>query len=257
MITAKMVNSLRERTGVGIMACKKALQEAEGNEEKAIEILKKKGQAKAAEKSGRSTGEGKVFCEQKGKKTIVVQIACETDFVANNDEIKSFAVSLIAIADEKWAQAALDQWASEITDLIAKIGENIKLEAVEVIESDVSGVYIHSDEKKAAVVSLEWGNEEVAKDIAMHAVAMKPRFLDPSEVSDETVAKEKEIWAVQLKNEGKPENIIENIMKGKEKKFRVEVALKTQISVKDNTVSCEQYAKNNGATIAGFRAFSV
>lgn len=252
MITASMVNDLRKRTWVWMMACKKALEEALWDENKAIEILRKKWESKAAEKSDRETWEWRVFVKSEWNKTAILKIWCETDFVAKNDNIKDFAENILWEALSSWVNAAMEKSENEVNELIWKIWENIKVEEVQVIESEVSGSYIHSNWKIWVVVQLKWGSEQIAKDIAMHAAAMNPSYTDPSEADLSLIEKEKEIWTVQLKNEWKPENIISHILTWKEKKFREENALKTQAFVKDNSKTCETFAKDGWAEIIGF-----
>ena len=257
MITAKQVNDLRQRTWAWMMACKKALEEAWWDEEKAIDVLRKKWESKAADKAWRETWEWRVFTKQDWNKTAIVKIQCETDFVAKNDNISDFADSILDEALASWAEAAMNKWEADVKELIWKIWENIKVSEVKVVEAEVSWDYVHSNWKIWVVVSLSWASETVAKDIAMHAAAMNPMYLDPSEVAEELVAKEREIWSEQLKNEWKPENIIDNIMMWKEKKFRGENALKTQSFVKDPSVTCEKYAQDNWGEIVGFVRISI
>ena len=252
MVTATMVNDLRKKTWIWMMACKKALDEAWWDEEKAIEILRKKWASKAMEKSWRETWEWRIFIKSSDEKTAIVKISCETDFVAKNENFTQFADSIVDTALASWEEEAMKKWLAEVSDLIWKIWENIKIENIKIIEAKVSWSYIHSNWKIWVVVSLSWGTEDIAKDIAMHAAAMNPSYTDPSEVSDSLIEKEKDIWTVQLKNEWKPENIISNILIWKEKKFRAESALKTQVFVKDNSKTCEAYAKEAWAEILGF-----
>lgn len=257
MVTAAMVNDLRLKTWAWMMACKKALDEAAWNEEKAIEILRKKWESKAVEKSWRATWEWRVFIKTKWDKTAIVKIACETDFVAKNENISTFWDSILDTALNSWEKAAQEKWENEVKELIWKIWENIKVEQIKVIEAKVSWSYVHSNWKIWVIVTLSWWSESVAKDVAMHAAAMNPLYLDPSEVSSDVIAKEKDIWAVQLKNEWKKDEIINNIIVWKEKKFREENALKTQFFVKDNTKTCEAYAKENWAEILSFVRVSI
>lgn len=256
MITAAMVNSLRWKTWwAWMMACKKALEEAWWDEWKALEVLKKKWINKAAEKSDRATWEWRVFIKKEWNKTALVKITCETDFVAKNENIASFAEDILNEALSNWADSAIQKWESEVKDMIWKIWENIKIEWTEVIEADTAWMYIHSNWKIWVIVTLQWWNEEVAKDLAMHVAAMSPKYLSPEDFSNEIINKEREIWLTELS--WKPEGIIENILSWKEKKLREESALKTQMFVKDNTITCEQYTKNNWAEILKFVRISV
>lgn len=238
-ITAKQVKELREKTGISMMACKKALTETNGDEAKAIEILRKKGAAKAAEKSDRATGEGiVVVCGN-----TVAGLKCETDFVARNEDFISMANRIAKKAEEAAPDLIKEEMEADVKALVAKLGENMIMGDVKKIqkENDVIGSYIHMNNKIGVVVALENGTEEQARDVAMHIAAMNPQFVSPDEVSDELVATEKDIWADQLKQEGKPENMIENIMKGKENKFRSENALMGQSFVKDPSQTVATY----------------
>lgn len=232
-IDAKAVGSLRTRTGVSIMECKKALEEAGGDEEKAIELLRKKGASAAAKKAERDQSEGSVFSAHSNGKAAIVRIDCETDFVARDDNFQSTGQELANILLNeglKKAQIAADE---KIPALVQKLGENITLGELQLTEAAVSGVYVHSNGKIGVAIGLSGGSEDLAKDIAMHAAAMNPLYITPEEVTDESVEKERSIWKEQLAGEGKPEEIMEKIMAGKEKKFREENALVSQEFVKE------------------------
>ncbi|MBT4936867.1 elongation factor Ts [Candidatus Peregrinibacteria bacterium] len=257
MITAAQVNELRKMTGSGMMDCKKALTEANGNMEDAVTLLRKKGAAKAASKSERETAEGAAFISTSNGKASLILLGCETDFVAKNEKFQALGKELSESILTSSADSVRAEGEAKVTELAGVIGENMKLIGAEMIEAPVVGTYVHSNEKIGVLVGLSAGNEEVAGDIAMHAAAMNPQVLSPEDISDELVAKEKDIWAEQLKNEGKPENIIENIMKGKEKKFRGEAALVSQSFVKDPSKTVEQYAKENGGEVSGFIRLAV
>ncbi|MCD5383043.1 translation elongation factor Ts [Candidatus Gracilibacteria bacterium] len=254
-ITASMVNELRQETGAGMMACKKALVETNGDKELAKDVLRKSLGGKAQSKMDRATGEGRIFTKKEGNKSAIVKIGCETDFVANNDKVAEYANGLLDEAISNGADSAMQKAKDTLAEFIGIIGENIKVEEIKVIESEISGTYVHSNGKIGVIVALNGGSEEVASDIAMHAAAMMPEVLDPSEIADSVIEHEKQFWEEELK--GKPENIIENIMKGKEKKFRGEKALKTQNFVKDPSLTCEGYAKNAGGEIIEFMRISV
>jgi len=216
-----------------MMMCKKALEEAGGDEEKAIEILRKNGASAAAKKAERDQSEGSVFSASSDGKAAIVRIDCETDFVARDDNFKALgqelADTLLSGGLEK-AQAAVDE---KIPALVQKLGENITLGKMELAEAAVSGVYVHSNGKIGVAIGLSGGSEDLAKDIAMHAAAMNPLYVLPEEVSEEELNKEREIWKDQLAAEGKPAEIMDKIMAGKEKKFREENALTTQEFVKE------------------------
>lgn len=241
-ITASQVQALREKTGISMMACKKALTESNGDEKKAIEILRKKGDAKAAEKADRKTGEGVVvICG-----STIAGLKCETDFVARNDDFVSLANRIAEKAEESAPEAIKEEMEAEVKALIAKLGENMIMGDVKKITKgkNIIGTYVHMNNKIGVIVALENGTDSQARDVAMHIAAMNPQFIFPEEVSDELVAGEKNIWSAQLKQEGKPENMIENIMKGKENKFRSESALLGQAFVKDPSQTVGKYLGN-------------
>jgi elongation factor Ts len=253
-ISAKTVMELRNKMGVSMMACKKALVEADGDMEKAIDILRKSGAAKADKKANRETGEGAAAVFGRA----VLSLRCETDFVARNEDFIDALNNLVKEADANGEESAKEMFESNKTDLITKLGENISFGEGKVLtEGDTVGGYLHSNRKIATLVSLSGGTEELAKDIAMHVAANAPQVISPEDVADEDVAKEKEIWAQQLKNEGKPENIIEKIMMGKEKKFREEGALLKQPFVKDPEVTIEKLLQDAGAQIESFVRITV
>jgi elongation factor Ts len=240
--------ALRHKTGVSMMECKKALTQAGGNETTAIEILRKKGADKAAGKSDRTAEEGAVALSGNA----IVSVKCETDFVARNDDFIEFVQSLADEAAEHGEDAAREKFEEEKAEKITQLGENLVFGEAKVLEGEVIGGYIHSNRKVGALASLSGGNESIATDIAMHVTAMNPAVTSPDEVSDDLVVKEKEIWKEQLREEGKPAEIIEKIMMGKEKKFREESALIKQPFVKEQGMTVEEYADKNRASVTGF-----
>ena len=253
-ISASAVASLRSRTGISILECKKALDEANGDEENAIEILRKRGAAQAAKKSERNQGEGLVFSASKSGKISLVKLRCETDFVARNDDFLKLGKEFADMALSEGADAVKNA-TEKINAAVQQLGENISIGDAHVIEGDVMGCYIHTNNKIGVVIVIDGGSEEMAKDVAMHAAAMNPSYISPEDVSEEEVTKEKEIWKEQLAQEGKPAEIMEKIMIGKEKKFREENALLKQAFVKNPEQTIEQYL--NGATIAKYVRVSV
>ncbi len=251
-ITAQMVKELRDRTGVAMMACKKALEEANGDMEGAIEILRKRGAAKAADKADRSTSEGAIALAGRS----MVKLLCETDFVGKNEKFVELAQQLAAKADADGIDAAKAHFEEVKTDKIQEIGENIVLdEMVQIEGGDTVAGYVHSNGKIGVLVALNGGSEEHARDVAMHAAAMNPLVATPDEVSDELIAKEMEIAKAQLIEEGKPENIIDNILAGKTKKFCAERALASQSFVKDPSMTVQEYLGD--ATLVGFVRASI
>ena len=240
-VTPAQVASLRARTGVSMMACKEALEEAGGDEEKAIELLRKRGIAQAAKKADRGQNEGRVFVEESGNRAAVVTIRCETDFVARDDNFQKIGKEIAALT----MKAGLDQGKKlaeqKLPELVQKLGENITLGDLHLVDAPVLATYVHTNGKIGVVVGLETGTKEHAKDVALHAAAMNPLHVSPDEVSADVIAKEREIWAEQLKKENKPQQILDKIMLGKEKKFREEVSLLKQPFVKDSGKTVEQY----------------
>ncbi len=237
-ISLSQIQKLRNKTGVGMMACKKALVDANGDLEKAIDVLRKKGVAKAAKRSDRSTGEGIVAISGR----TILTILCETDFVARNEGFIELANKIVEKAEKDGLPSATEFFESVKTDKIQEIGENIVLEKLEKIEGgEVIGSYVHTNNKVGAIVVLTGGNELMARDIAMHTVAMDPSVANPDEVPTEEINKEKEIYLEQLKAEGKPEQIIDKIIEGKVKKFCADRALSSQTFVKDPKVTVAEF----------------
>jgi elongation factor Ts len=239
-ISAKDVMALRQKTGVSMMMCKEALVEAGGDSEKAVDILKTKGEAKAVKKSNRDTGEGRVAVMSDEGKSSMVSVKCETDFVARNDDFVALVDSIAAktLANGEGIREDAEKM---VQDAVSTMGENLQLGDLRMVEGDVIGSYVHSNGKIGVVIVLDGGDTEKARDVAMHAAAMAPSHVSPDEVSDDDVAKEKAIWTEQLKEEGKPDEIVEKIMVGKEKKFREECALLTQTFVKDSSMTVGEY----------------
>lgn len=253
-VTIEDIKKLRDSTGVSMTACKKALEDANGDFEGAIDVLRKKGEAKAADRIDRSTNQGVVAVANSDGKVAMVQLECETDFVSRSDDFVNMA-NEIAGKVLKGEVSVEDREFPEIKDFMLKVGENIKIGGIAFSDAPVVGVYIHSNKKIGVMIALEGGSEELAKDIAMHAAATNPKVVSPDEVSQALVDKEKEIWADQLKQEGKPAEIVEKIMIGKEKKFREENALVKQMFVKDPEKSIEQILGD--AKITKFVRFGI
>lgn len=238
------ITKLRQITGAGMVDCKKALEESNDDIDLAIEILRKKGEAKAAKKADRATKEGLISFEKVDNKVAVVALACETDFVSRGEDFQVASAEmpkkLLELNEEGFRS-----WADEKikNELVVKIGENIQLVDAEIIEGPVVGIYLHANKKVAAVVVLSSGTEEAAVNVAMQAVAMSPDYLSPSDVPEEVLNKEKEIMAEQLKSEGKPAEIIEKIMAGKVNKYYEENCLLNQAYIKDDLQTVTQYLK--------------
>jgi len=250
LIDTKLITELRAQTGAGIGDCKSALEEAGGDIPKAIEVLRKKGAIKAAKKSDRATKEGVISILKAGNKVAVVGLACETDFVAlNEDFIKTaqeFAQELLKQGSEEFKNWAKDKITNE---LIVKIGENIQLTDFEILTGETLGIYLHSNKKVAAVVIMEGGNEELAVNLAMQVTAMLPRYIKPEDIPPAEIAKEKEIYREQLKAEGKPEAMWKKIILGKLNKYYQEVCLLKQPYIKDDKITVEKLIEQEGKGI--------
>jgi elongation factor Ts len=262
-----MVKELRERTGVGMMECKKALVEADGDLDAAAELLRKSGQAKADKKAGRVAAEGRIVVRTEGATAAIAEVNCETDFVANDDNFVSFAdrVAEIVMRDRPADVAAL--LASDYGDgntvedartgLIAKIGENIGVRRFQVIESPGAiAAYLHGA-RIGSVVAYEGGDESLGKDLAMHVAASAPVCVDEQGVPAETLAHEKEILSEQAKDSGKPPEIIEKMVEGRIRKFLAEITLVGQPFVKDPDLTVGKLLKQAGATVSAFARFEV
>ncbi|MBP3707814.1 MAG: elongation factor Ts [Clostridia bacterium] len=267
MITASQVKDLREKTGAGMMDCKKVLTEADGDMEKAIELLRERGIAKAAKKSDRVAAEGLVaaYVSEDAKIGAVVEVNAETDFVASNAEFKAFVEDVakqIATQNPANVEALLaqksisdaDKTVQEVlTNKIATIGENMSIRRFERFETNgMVAKYIHGDGKIAVLVEMEGSSEELAKDICMQIAAAKPEYLDRDSVPAERVEKEMEILKVQAMNEGKPAEIAEKIVQGRIGKFYGEICLVDQEFVKDPDKKVSQLLKENNAKINRF-----
>ena len=269
MVTASQVKDLREKTGAGMMDCKKVLTETDGDMEKAIELLRERGIAKAAKKSDRIAAEGLVaaYVSEDGKVGAVVEVNSETDFVAKNEEFKAFASDVAeqvakenpANVEELLAEKSIkeDKTVGEVlTDKIAKIGENMSIRRFARFESNgLVEKYIHGDGKIGVLVELEGGDSEVAKDVCMQIAAAKPEFLDRESVPTERLEKEMEILKAQAMNEGKPEAIAEKIVQGRVGKFYSEICLVEQEFVKNPDIKVKDLLSSKGAKAVRFARF--
>ncbi|WP_145004664.1 translation elongation factor Ts [Pseudomonas oryzihabitans] len=262
-ITAALVKELRERTGQGMMDCKKALAAAGGDIEKAIDDMRAAGAIKAAKKAGNVAAEGSIAVKvaDDHKAAVIIEVNSQTDFLALQDDFKGFvAASLDKAFTEKMSDAApliaAQEGAREA--LVAKCGENVNIRRLTRVEGDVVGAYLHGH-RIGVVVTLQGGTAELAKEIAMHVAASNPQFLNPSQVSEEAVAKEKEIFLALNADKiaGKPENIVENMVKGRINKFLAEASLVEQPFIKDPEVKVGELAKKAGAEIVSFVRYEV
>jgi elongation factor Ts len=265
-ITASLVKELRERTGAGMMDCKKALNEADGDIEVAIEEMRKSGAANAAKKAGRIAAEGIISVKQSDKSAIILEINCETDFVAKDENFLNFANSVIEAIDTHgpadvetlMGLSAGEQTIEEANQqLIAKIGEKITVRRFEKITSEGQiGNYLHGN-RIGVIVEIEGGDEALAKDLAMHIAASKPVCVSEGEVSQDILNKEKEIFSAQAEESGKPAEIIEKMVTGRIKKFLKEITLLGQPYVKDPDQTVENLLKSANASVLSFRRYEV
>ncbi len=270
MITAELVKQLREKTGAGMMDCKKVLTETNGDEEKAIELLRERGIAKAAKKSDRIAAEGLVttYVTADQKVGAVVEVNAETDFVAKNEEFRNFVGDIAkqvaeknpATVEELLAQTSMVETDKTIQDVltnkIATIGENMSIRRFERFESNgLVESYIHGDGKIGVLVEMENGNTELAKDVCMQIAAARPEYLDREAVPADRVAHEMEILKAQAVNEGKPEAVAEKIVQGRINKFYGEICLVEQDFVKDPDQTVGKLVESKGAKIVRFARF--
>ncbi|HEY5666155.1 MAG TPA: translation elongation factor Ts [Gammaproteobacteria bacterium] len=265
-IKPAQVKELRERTGVGMMDCKKALVEAGGDIDAAAELLRKAGQAKADKKSGRIAAEGRVIITDSGTSHAILEINAETDFVAKDDNFLQFAekVGQTLVAEQPADVAALMALSvggttleEERTALVAKIGENITVRRFELLESDATvGKYVHMD-RIGVLVELENGSEELAKDIAMQVAATSPQFLSVDDVPEDERNREREILIAQAEQEGKPAEIVAKMVEGRLRKHFDEVTLLGQPFVKNPDQRVRDLLKDSGASVRRFVRFAV
>lgn len=267
MVTAAQVKELREKTGAGMMECKKVLAETDGNEEKAIELLKERGVLKAEKKSGRVAAEGlvNVYISDDKKVGAIVEVNCETDFVSRGDDFKAFVASIakqVATQDPKDVEDLLAQKYVEdesitvqeaLTNLIAKIGENMSIRRFNryVTEGALTG-YLHNEGAIGVLVDLSADDQELGQDICLQITAGKPEFLNEDDVPADRLEKEKEILKAQVINEGRPENVAEKIVMGRLGKFYGEYCLVDQEFVKDSSQLVKDVLKSKGVTINRF-----
>ena len=269
MITAKQVSELRNLTGAGMMDCKKALSETNGDINAAIDYLREKGIAKAAKKESRIAAEGLANVYISGNKAVILEVNSETDFVSKNEEFTSMLDTIgntILNSNAKTVEEALELPCEEgtIKDLIiaktAKIGEKLSLRRIEVVEKtddETFGSYLHMGGKIAVLTVLTGANEEVAKDVAMQAAAMKPEFVREDEIPTDRVEKERAIFKEQAMNEGKPAEIAEKMVEGRLKKFFKEICLVSQSFIKNGDIDVATYVKNNGGEVKSMIRYEV
>ena len=269
MVSASLVKELREKTGAGMLDCKKALEANNGNIETSIDWLREKGISKAAKKADRIAAEGITSILTKGNKAAVIEVNSETDFVAKNDEFTSMVSTILntvinsnAKTVEETLQLSTDN--GTINDLIisktATIGEKLELRRVAVVEkesNDVFGEYIHMGGRIAVLITLNGGSAEIAKDVAMQAAAMHPNYVTKSDVPADEIDKEREILKEQAINEGRPSEIAEKMVEGRLRKYFEEICLEEQTFVKDSSIKVKEYVSKNGASIKSMIRYEV
>jgi elongation factor Ts len=264
-VTAALVKELRERTGAGMLDCKNALVETDGDIELAIENMRKSGQAKAAKKAGRIAAEGVILAKVEDNQATMLELNCETDFVARDENFLAFGQKVLSVAASKHlndidAVNAAEFEGSTISNirdtLVAKIGENISPRRVINVEGDNLGAYVHGG-RIGVIAILQGGDEDLAKDIAMHVAASSPQFVKPSDVPADVVEKEKEIQLEIAMQSGKPADIAEKMVMGRMKKFTGEISLTGQPFVKDPSISVGELLKSKGADVINFVRFEV
>ena len=268
-ITAKQVKELRDRTGAGMMDSKKALVKADGDIEKAIDILRENGVAKAAKKSGRIAAEGLAEYAFEGNNAVVVEINSETDFVSSNDKFiklvddvtKAILAAKPANVEEALKSPMGDSTiGEEITNLTAVIGEKITLRRFDLItknDDEVFGAYKHNGGAIVAVVTLKGNSEEAAKNIAMHVAAINPEYLNKDSVPKADFDRQKEVFTKETENEGKPAKIIPKIVEGRVNKYLSEICLVDQPYVKDGDMTVAEYAKSEGCEVVDYKRYEV
>ncbi|NBV42028.1 elongation factor Ts [bacterium] len=267
-ITASVVKELREKTGVGMMDCKKALEQTQGNFEEAVKYLREKGLAAAAKKSDRETREGKIFTRinADGTNGAIVEVSCETDFVANNESFGEFGLTIANLVLEG-AVGSIEQLENTpvkersfkefVSEAVLKLGENISVRRIELLNGKSIGQYVHTNGKIGVLVAFsEQVPTEVARDIAMHIAASAPQYVERSEVPTGELDKEAEIIKNQARNEGKPEAILEKLVSGKIGKFYKDVCLLEQDFVKDPSKQVKDILPS-GSTVTRFIRFSL
>ena len=269
-ITASLVKELRERTGAGMMDCKKALTQTDGDIDAAIDYLRENGIAKAAKKADRIAAEGLSYIEVKGNKAVILEINSETDFVAKNEKfvalVKNVANAILA-AEPKSLEEALQVQAdggtveAVINEGIATIGEKLSLRRFEVLyktDADAFGAYSHMGGRIGVLTLVEGStDEQAAKDVAMHIAALAPRYLDESEVPADVLEHEKKVLTEQALNEGKPANIVEKMIVGRINKFLEEITVVKQKFVKDDSLTVEKFVASKGGKLAKFVRYEV
>ena len=264
-MSAALVKELRERTGLGLLECKKALAAADGDIDKAIEELRKSSGMKAAKKAGRTAADGVVAARvaEDGSYGVVVEVNSETDFVARDENFLGFVNKVLTAVFDNRQNDVATLMAGELEEarqaLVQKIGENISVRRAEVVTagSGVVGAYVHGNNRIAVLVELTGGEQDLARDVAMHVAAVNPQVVSPADMPEELVEKEKEIYTAQALESGKPPEIVDKMIGGRIKKFLAENSLVEQAFVKDPEVTVGKLVAGAGAEVASFIRFEV
>ena len=260
-ILAAMVKELRERTGLGMMDCKKALVEADGDLDLAIENLRKSSGMKAAKKAGRVAADGVVCFSIIGDRGTLLEVNSETDFVARDGNFLAFASQVVAKAVTTDAIDVASLMEGELENarsaLVQKIGENITVRRIAKVTAPIVGSYVHSNSRIGVLIGLDGGSSELAKDIAMHVAALNPMVVNADDVDPAVIEHEKEIFSAQAENSGKPAEIIDKMIEGRIRKYLAEISLVEQPFVKNPDQTVGQLASAAGATITGMARFEV
>jgi elongation factor Ts len=268
-ISAKLVKELRDKTGAGMMDCKKALTACDGDLDKAVDWLREKGIAKAAKKQSRIAAEGLCNVLVDGNEAVIFELNCETDFVAKNDNFKALIdevgeaiLGSSATNLEEALEVELNgkTLADVLVEATAKIGEKISLRRVSRVTKEDSasfGAYVHMGGKIVSLTVVDAVDEDTAKDVAMHVAAINPKYLDPSQISDDVIEHEKQILTNEALNEGKPVNIVEKMVQGRLNKYLKEICLVNQPFVKDPDVTVEKFIKGKGGNVLSFLRLEV
>jgi elongation factor Ts len=269
-VNAKLVKELREKTGAGILDCKKALSETNGDLNKAADYLREKGISKAEKKaSTRIAAEGLCNVKVNGNRAVIFELNAETDFVAKNDTFKALLQDIAKVVLDSEANNLEEANELElngmlldkaIKDASATIGEKLTLRRLSVVQKEESqsfGAYVHMGGKIASLVTVEGDNEEAARDIAMHVAAINPRFLNQDEISEEVIDHERSVLRKEALNEGKPEHIVDKMVEGRLNKFLKEICLVNQPFVKNPDLTVEDFAKEKGVSVIAFERLEV
>ncbi|WP_218813504.1 translation elongation factor Ts [Rickettsiella endosymbiont of Dermanyssus gallinae] len=269
-ITAALVQELRARTGAGMMDCKKALTAAEGNLDAAADAMRKSGQIQAEKKSGRIAAEGLIVIKSNAERSIILEVNCETDFVARDENFKQFVDAVTQLALDKHIDSVETLLAASFPgtgesvettrqNLIAKLGENIQIRRLAFVDAKAGGVigsYVHTG-RLGTIVQLQGGDEQLAKDLALHIIANNPLVVSADDVSNDVIAKEREIFTAQAQASGKPQAVIDKMIAGRITKFLNEVTLLGQPFIKDETMNVEKLLRESQAKVVGFVRFAV